>query len=103
MLASYRIYVNGYWKTDNNVPLAIVVLHFIAPSNSHTHTLPMHCCINRLSRLICFSRADFVNHVKSQLRHGPMEGTRWEVYGSDIHPCVSETSLKLSRFVSAYY
>ena len=32
---------------------------------------------------------------------GPMEGTRWG-YGSDIHPCVSDTSLKPYRLVWAY-
>ena len=44
----------------------------------------------------------FANHVKLLLRQwGP-----WRVldgrYGSDIHPCVSETSLRPSRLVWAY-
>ena len=40
-------YVTGYSKTDHNVTLG--QLHFIGPANSHTHTLPIHCCINGLS------------------------------------------------------
>ena len=40
-------YVTGYWKTDHNVTLG--QLHFIGPANSHTHTLPVHCCITELS------------------------------------------------------
>ena len=48
-VASYGgTYVTGYWKTDHNVTLG--QLHFIGPTtNSHTHTLPVHCCINWLS------------------------------------------------------
>ena len=42
----YNINVTGYWKTDHNVTLG--QLHFIGPANSHTHTLPVHCCINGL-------------------------------------------------------
>ena len=62
--------------------------------NSHTHTLPMHCYINGLSWLVCFSRAGFADHVKSRLRQwDPWRGLD-ERYGSDIHPCVGETSLK---------
>ena len=81
-----------YWKTDHNVTLG--QLHFIGPANSHTHTLPMHYCINGLSQLVCFSRAGFANRVKSRLR-------QWDPWreldgrcGSDIPPCVRETSLK---------
>ena len=76
--------VTGYWKTNQNVTLGL--FHFVGPGNRHTHTLPVHCCINRLSWLVCFSRAGFVNHVKSQLRQwGPwreLDGG----YGCDIHP-----------------
>ena len=86
------VYVTGYWKTDHNVTLG--QLHFIGPANSHTHALSMHCCITGLSRLVCFSRAGFADHVKSRLR-------QWDPWraldgrcGSDIHPCVGETSLK---------
>ena len=44
---------------------------FLCLANSHIHTLPMHCSNTRLSWLVCFSRADFNDHVKSQLRtHG---------------------------------
>ena len=51
------------WKTDHNVTLGQLL--FIDPANSHTHTLPVHCCINGLSRLVCYSRAGFADHVKS--------------------------------------
>ena len=37
----------GYWKTDYNVTLGQLL--FIGLANSHTHTLPVHCCISRLS------------------------------------------------------
>ena len=52
------------WITDHNVGQ----LHFIGPANSHTHTLPVHCCINRLADWSAFSRAGFADHVKSRLR-----------------------------------
>ena len=39
--------VTGYWKTDHNVTLGQML--FIGPTNSHTHTLLVHCCINGLS------------------------------------------------------
>ena len=91
--------MTGYWKTDRNVTLGL--LHFIAPANS-THTLSVHCYIKRLSWLVCFSRAGFADHVKSRLRQwGPwraLDGRN----GPDIHPCVSETSLRPSRLVWAY-
>ena len=84
--------MTGYWKTDHNVTLG--QLHFIGPANSHTHALSMHCCITGLSWLVCFSRAGFADRVKSRLR-------QWDPWraldgrcGSDIHPCVGETSLK---------
>ena len=86
------VYVTGYWKTDHNVTLG--QLHFIGPANSHIHALSMHCCISGLSRLVCFSRAGFADHVKSRLR----QWDQWRALdgrcGSDIHPCVGETSLK---------
>ena len=51
-------------------------------------------CITGLSWLVCFSRADFANRVKSRLRQWDpwraLDGRCW----SDIHPCVGETSLK---------
>ena len=43
----YSAYVTGYWKTDHNVTLGL--LHFVAPANSHTHTLSVHCYNKRLS------------------------------------------------------
>ena len=88
----YWLNVTGYWKTDHNVTLG--QLHFIGPANSHTHALSMHCYITELSWLVCFSRAGFADRVKSRLR----QWDPWRVldgrYGSDIHPCVGETSLK---------
>ena len=88
----FSTYVTGYWKIDHNVTLG--QLHFIGLANSHTHALSMHWCITGLSWLICFSRAGFADRVKSQLR-------QWDPWraldgrcGSDIHPCVDETSLK---------
>ena len=96
----YMIFVTGYWKTDRIVTIGL--LHFIAPANSHTHTLLVHCCINRLNWLVCFSRAGFANHVKSRLRQwGPWRALDGR-YGPDIHPCVSETFLRPSRLVWAY-
>ena len=93
----YMLFVTGFWKTDQNVTLG--QLHFLGPANSHTHTLSMHCCNTRLSCLVCFSRADFAEHMKSQLR----QWNQWRAldgrYGSDIHPCVVETSLMPSSLV----
>ena len=38
--------VTGFATPDHNVTLG--QMHFIGPANSHTHTLPMHCCIDGL-------------------------------------------------------
>ena len=87
--------MTGYSKTDHNVTLG--QLHFIGPTNSHTHTLPdvpVHCCINELSWLVYFSRAGFADHVKSQLRQWDPWRALDGSYGSDIHPCVGDMSLK---------
>ena len=84
--------MTGYWKTDHNVTLG--QLHFIGPANSHTHALSMHCCITGLSWLVCFSRAGFADRVKSWLRQWDLWRALDGRYGSDIHPCVGETSLK---------
>ena len=87
------VYVTGFAKSDHNVTLG--QLYFIGPANSQTYTLPMHCCIDGLSWLVCFSGAGFADHVKSQLRQsGPWRRILDGRYGSDIHPCVSEASLK---------
>ena len=40
-------FVTGYWKTDHNVIFGQLLV--IGPANSHTHTLPVHCCNNGLS------------------------------------------------------
>ena len=42
-----RIIVTEYWKTDHVRTFGQLL--FIGPANSHTHTLPVHCCINGLS------------------------------------------------------
>ena len=86
------IYVTGYWKTDHVRTFGQLL--FIGPANSHTHTLPVHCCINGLSWLVCFSRHGFADHVKSRLRQWDPWRALDGRYGSDIHPCIGETSLK---------
>ena len=52
------------------------------------------CTVALMGLLVCFSRAGFADHVKLRLR----QWDPWRVldgrYGSDIHPCVGETSLK---------
>ena len=83
--------MTGYWKTNHNVTLD--QLHFIDPANSYTHAPSMHCCITGLSWLVCFSRADFADRVKSRLRQWDPWRALDGRYGSDIHPCVGETSL----------
>ena len=84
LLLSNVIYVTGFWKTDRNVTLG--QLHFLGPANSHTHTLSMHCCNTRLSCLVCFSRADFADHVKPRLGQWDPWRALDGRYGSDIHP-----------------
>ena len=86
------INVTGYWKTDHNVTLGQLL--FTGPANIHTHTLSMHCYNTRLSCLVCFSRADFANHVKSRLRQWDPWRALDGRYGSGIHPGVGDTSLK---------
>ena len=83
--------MTGYWKIGWIVTFGL--FHFIDPTVSHTHTLPVHCCINRLTWLVCFSRACFANLAKSWLwQWGPWRALDGR-YGSNIHPCVSETLL----------
>ena len=86
------LYVTGYWKTDHVRTFGQLL--FIGPANSQTHTLPVHHCINGLSWLVYFSRPGFADHVKSRLRQWDPWRALDGRYGSDIHPCVSETSLK---------
>ena len=58
------------------------------------HYPSMHCFIDGLSWLVYFSGAGFANYVKSWLRQwGPWRALDGR-YGSHIHPCVSEASLK---------
>ena len=68
-------------------------------ANCHTHTLSMHCRDTRLSCLVCFSGVDFANHVKSRLRQWDPWKALDGSYGTDIQPCVSETSLRPSKLV----
>ena len=86
------VYVTGYWKTDHVRTFGQLL--FIGPANSHTHTLPVHCCINGLSWLVCFSRHGFADHVKSRLRQWDPWRALGGRHGSGIHPCIGETSLK---------
>ena len=46
-LVFQTIFVTEYWKTDHVRTFGQLL--FISPANSHTHTLPVHCCINGLS------------------------------------------------------
>ena len=39
-------YVNGFWKTEQNVTLGL--FHFTGPNDSYTHALPIHSAITRL-------------------------------------------------------
>ena len=39
-------YVTGFWKTEQNVTLGL--FDFTAPTDSYTHTLPIHSAITRL-------------------------------------------------------
>ena len=90
--------MTGFWKTDQNVTLGL--FHFIGPANSHTHTLHLYLRTVALPGLADWSA--FADHVKSQLRQRGPWRTLDGRYGSDIHPCVSETSLRPSRLVWAY-
>ena len=93
VLINYN-YIICDWILETDHVRTFGQLLFIGPSNSHTHTLPVHCCINGLSWLVCFSRHGFADYVKSRLR----QWDPWKAldgrHGSDIHPCIGETSLK---------
>ena len=92
-----NMWLDSYWKTDWNITLGL--FYFIGPADNHTHTLLKHCCINRFSWLVCFSRAGFADYVKSHLRKwGPWKALDGR-YGSDIHQCVGGTFLRPSRLV----
>ena len=94
IVSTHYLYMTGYLKTDQNVTLGL--LNFIAPANSHTHTLPIHCCINRLSWLACFSRAGFVDHVKSWLRWWGSWRALDRRYGFDtLKPALTTTGPEL--------
>ena len=92
LFANSVTYVTEYCKTDHVRTFGQLL--FIGPANSHTHTLPVHCCINGLSWLVCFSRHGFADRVKSRLRQWDPWRALDGRYGYDIHPCVGETSLK---------
>ena len=61
-----HIYVTGYSKTDHNVTFGQLL--FIGSANSHTHTLPMHCCINGLSLYSCRTDAGNVQEMSPTCR-----------------------------------
>ena len=71
--------MTGYWKTDHVCTFGQLL--FIGPANGHTHTLPVHCCMNGLGWLVCFSRAGFADHVGSRLR-------RWGPWGHWMVGCL---------------
>ena len=52
----------------SHLAIAWAYSNIIGPANSHTHTLPIHRCINGLSCLACFFSTGFADHVKSQLK-----------------------------------
>ena len=82
------------WILENRPCTCIWPIAFFGPANSHTHTLPVHRCINGLSWLVCFSRHGFADRVKSRLRQWDPWRALDGRYGSDIHPCIGEMSLK---------
>ena len=82
------------WILENRPCTHIWLIVFIGPANSHTHILPVHCCITGLSWLVGFSIHGFANHVKSRLRQWDPWRALDGRHGSDIHPCIGETSLK---------
>ena len=79
----------------------------LAIKNEWMGTLNMHLmmlCIVNVVYLLVYLSLMFLHvcHVLYTTETmGPMEGTGWEVasYWFDIHTCVSETSLRPSRFV----
>ena len=68
--------MTGYWKTNRIITFGL--FHFTGPADSYSHTLPMHCCIDRPSWSVRFSKASFADHVKSCLRQwGPWSAHKW--------------------------
>ena len=41
-----------------------IPFYCMAHADSYTHTLPVHCCINRLADWSAFHRDGFADHVK---------------------------------------
>ena len=63
---------------------------------------PCTVALTGLADWSAFSRAGFANHVRSRLgQWGPWRAP-YRRYGSDIHPRVSDMSLRPSRLVWAY-
>ena len=91
------------WANSKLIALFYMSILFYISILSHIATLSMHRCNTRLSCLVCFSRADFADHVKPRLRQWDPWRALDGRHGSDIHPCVTgETSHRPSRLVKAY-
>ena len=93
------IYVLDFGKL---IEIILGIFHFIVPANSHTYTPPTHSGITRLSQLVCFSRANFVNHVKVIAKTIGLWRAVDGRYGSEINPSGCETSIRPSRPIWAY-
>ena len=71
--------------------------HFISPVQPPSYTT--HALLHYQAQLTgLFFRVGFANHVRQWNPWMALDGR----YGSDIHPCVSETSLRPFRLVWAY-
>ena len=99
LIASYLLSIStghlwldfGKLTKTSHLAYFILLLQLIA---TLMHTLPICSCITRFSWLVCFSRAGFSNHVKSQLEQWDPWRALDGRYGCDIHPCISEMSIK---------
>ena len=92
-----KLYVTGFWKTDQNVTLDL--LYFIGPANSYTHTLPFIVALPGLAYTGLLFKGSFANYVNSQLRKwGPWRALHRK-HGSEIYPSGSETSLRPSTLL----
>ena len=91
-------YVTGFWKPTKMSHLANCT--FLVQLIAIFIHYPCTVAIPGLAAWsVCISRVDFAEHVKSRLRQWDPWRALDGRYGSDIHPCVSETSLSRSRLV----
>ena len=91
------------WILENQPYFTLGLIHFIGPpTNSYTHTLPIHSVITRLSWLVCFSGASFANPVNSRLRQWDPWRALHGRHGPEIHPSGSETTLRPSKHAWTY-